>query len=372
MSEESAIFGGWENLKMGLNRVVEKFGPSVVGVMTSGLTETMGDDVRSAIFKFREAHPEHDSVPVIHASTPDYCGSMQEGYAAAVEAIVTTIPEGGETIRGQVNILPGCQLTPAEVEEIAGICEAFGLDPVVVPDISNALDGHIDETVSALSVGGVTVERIRSAGRSEATLYFGDSLADAAENLKAKFGIPSYGFTSVTGLAECDSLMVTLSKLSGRPIPEKFRRWRSRLTDAMVDSHYQFGLKKVALALEADHLKGMTTFLAGLGCEIQVAIAATRTRGLDRLPVENIFVGDLEDLEQTAAGADLLVANSNGRQAANKLGIKAHLRTGMPVFDRLGAHQKMWVGYQGTLNLVFEVANIFQANAKEAQKIAHN
>jgi len=32
----------------------------------------------------------------------------------------------------------------------------------------------------------------------------------------------------------------------------------------------------------------------------------------------------------------------------------------------------MWVGYQGTLNLVFEVANIFQSNAVEAQKVAHN
>ena len=66
------------------------------------------------------------------------------------------------------------------------------------------------------------------------------------------------------------------------------------------------------------------------------------------------------------------MANSNGRQAAGKLKIGAHLRTGLPVFDRLGAHQKMWVGYQGTLNLVFEVANLFQANAKEAQKLAHN
>jgi nitrogenase molybdenum-cofactor synthesis protein NifE len=372
MSEESAIFGGWENLKLGIARVIEKFGPSVVGVMTSGLTETMGDDVRSAIAKFREAHPEHDAVPVFHASTPDYCGSMQEGYAAAVEAILTAIPEGGAAVKGQVNILPGCQLTPAEVEELAEICQAFGLDPVVIPDISNALDGHIDATVSALSVGGVSIERIRSAGRSEATLYIGDSLAEAAKILEEKFGIAHYGFTSITGLSECDSLMTTLSAISGRPIPERFRRWRSRLMDAMVDSHYQFGLKKVALALEADHLKGMTSFLAGLGCRIQVAIAATRTRGLDGLPVENLFVGDLEDLEQTAAGADLLVANSNGRQAANKLGIKAHLRTGMPVFDRLGAHQKMWIGYQGTLNLVFEVANIFQANAKEAQKIAHN
>ncbi|MCM2359321.1 MAG: bifunctional nitrogenase iron-molybdenum cofactor biosynthesis protein NifEN [Geobacteraceae bacterium] len=372
MSEDTAIFGGWENLKKGLKRVIEKFGPQVVGVMTSGLTETMGDDVRSAIVQFRQENPEYADVPVIHASTPDYCGSMQEGYAAAVKAIVATLPEGGEVIRNQINILPGCQLTPAEVEELKETCEAFGLDPVVVPDISCALDGHIDETVSALSVGGAPVARIRGAGRSVATLYFGDSLYEAAETLKERFGIPAYGFTSITGLAESDLLMTTLSSLSGNPVPEKFRRWRSRLMDAMVDSHYQFGLKKVALALEADHLKGMTGFLAGLGCEIQVAIAATRTRGLDQLPVENLFVGDLEDLEQEAKGADLLVANSNGRQAAGKLGIKSHLRTGLPVFDRLGAHQKMWVGYRGTMNLIFELANILQANAKEAQKLAHN
>lgn len=66
------------------------------------------------------------------------------------------------------------------------------------------------------------------------------------------------------------------------------------------------------------------------------------------------------------------MANFNGRQAAAKPGIKAHLRTGLPVFDRLGAHQKVWVGYRGSMNLVFEVANLFQAIAKEAQKLAHN
>jgi len=106
--------------------------------------------------------------------------------------------------------------------------------------------------------------------------------------------------------------------------------------------------------------------------ELTAAISATRTRGLDALPCDQVFVGDLEDLEKAAAGADLIVANSNGRQAAAKLGIKAHLRTGLPVFDRLGAHQKVWVGYRGTMNLVFEVANLFQASATEAQKLAHN
>jgi nitrogenase molybdenum-cofactor synthesis protein NifE len=197
-------------------------------------------------------------------------------------------------------------------------------------------------------------------------------MAKSAIALKDKFGIPAYGFSSATGLAEVDMIMASLSLISGRALPCKHLRWRSRLMDAMVDSHYQFGTKKVALALESDNLVTLTNFLAGMGCEISAALSATRTKGLDGLPSENVFVGDLEDLESAAEGVDLLVANSNGRQAAAKLGIKSHLRAGLPVFDRLGAHQKVWVGYRGTLNLVFEVANIFQSNAKEAQKLAHN
>ncbi len=372
MSEDSAIFGGWDNLKKGIGRVIEKFSPEVVGVMTSGLTETMGDDVQSAIVHFRQENPESAHIPIIHASTPDYCGSLQEGYAAAVEAIISTLPEGGDPVTNQVNLLPGAHLTPADVEELKELIEAYGLTVLTVPDISNAMDGHIDEVVSPLSTGGIPVEDIRKAGRSVATLYVGDSLAKAALKLKQQFAIPAYGFTSLTGLAETDQFMATLAAISGRPIPEKQRRWRSRLMDAMVDSHYQFGTKKVAIALESDNLKMAANFLAGMGCEIQAALSATRTRGLENLPCENLFVGDLEDLESAGVGADLLVANSNGRQAAAKLKIGAHLRAGLPVFDRLGSHQKMWVGYRGTMNLVFEVANLFQANAKEAQKLAHN
>jgi nitrogenase molybdenum-cofactor synthesis protein NifE len=372
MSEDAAIFGGWDNLKRGIGRVIEKFRPGVVGIMTSGLTETMGDDVRSAVVTFRKENPHLADTPVVWASTPDYCGSLQEGYAAAVESIVSTLAEGGETIPDQVNLLPGAHLTPADVEEVKRLIEGFGLTVLTIPDVANALDGHIDDEVSPLSTGGIPVEEIRKAGRSVATLYVGDSLGKAARALTARCGVPAYGFTSVTGLAEVDHLVATLSGISGRAVPPEHRRWRSRLMDAMVDSHYQFGSKKIALALEADHLKGMTRFLAGMGCRVQAAIAATRTRGLDALPADQVFVGDLEDLEAAAKGADLLVANSNGRQAAAKAGIKAHLRTGLPVFDRLGAHQKVWVGYRGTMNLVFEVANLFQSNASEAQKLAHN
>ncbi len=371
MGEDSAIFGGWDNLVRGIARVVDKFRPGVVGVMTSGLTETMGDDVRSAIAKFRSERPEHAAVPIVWASTADYCGSLQEGFAAAVEAILGTLAEGGTPVPGQVNLLPGAHLGPADVEELKELVESFGLSVLAIPDLSNALDGHVGDEVSPLATGGIPVDDVRKAGRSVATIYVGDSLAKAALLLRERFGIPAYGFTSATGLSEVDRLAAALSAVSGRPVPASVRRWRGRLLDAMVDSHYQLGRKKVALALEADHLKAMVGFLSGMGCEVQAAIAATRTRGLDALPCERVLVGDLEDLETAAKGADLLVASSNARQAAAKLGVKAHLRAGLPVFDRLGAHLRTWVGYRGTTSLVFEVANLMQASAPEAQKLAH-
>src|SRR6266545_1525573 len=255
MSEDAAVFGGWENLKQGIGRAIEKFRPGVVGVMTSGLTETMGDDVRSAIAQFREEHAEHSGVPIVWASTPDYCGSLEEGYAAAVEAIVSTLPEGGAPVPGQVNLLPGAHLTPADVEELKSIIESFGFAVLAIPDVANALDGHIDDDISPLSTGGIPVEELRKAGRSVATIYVGDSLAKAALVLEEKFGVPAYGFTSATGLGAVDALVTTLSAVSRRPVPETLRRWRSRLLDALVDSHYQFGNKKVALALESDNLK---------------------------------------------------------------------------------------------------------------------
>ena len=46
MSEDTRHLRRLGEPEKGLGRVIEKFHPRVVGVMTSGLTETMGDDVQ--------------------------------------------------------------------------------------------------------------------------------------------------------------------------------------------------------------------------------------------------------------------------------------------------------------------------------------
>ena len=60
--------------------------------------------------------------------------------------------------------------------------------------------------------------------------------------------------------------------------------------------------------------------------------------------------------ETTAADCDLLLTHSHGRQAAERLH-KSLYRIGFPVFDRVGNSHRLQVGYRGTRQLIFELAN---------------
>jgi nitrogenase molybdenum-iron protein NifN len=101
-----------------------------------------------------------------------------------------------------------------------------------------------------------------------------------------------------------------------------------------------------------------------MGCEIQAAVTTEESPVLEGIPVDEVLVGDLEDLELRSAEAELIVTHSHGRQAADRLGIPL-FRVGIPIFDRLGAGQQVSIGYRGTRNLIFEVGNIFMASAHE-------
>ena len=94
------------------------------------------------------------------------------------------------------------------------------------------------------------------------------------------------------------------------------------------------------------------------------AVTTTASPVLERLPVDEVLIGDLEDLEDRAATADLLVTHSHGRQAAERLKIPFH-RLGLPTFDRLGAAHLVTVGYRGTRELFSSIGNLFMGDAHE-------
>jgi nitrogenase molybdenum-iron protein alpha/beta subunit len=73
----------------------------------------------------------------------------------------------GRTTPAQVNVLASSMLTPGDIEAIKAWIEAFGLQPLVLPDIGDSLDGHlVDQDTSPLTLGGTPTRRPRDARRS--------------------------------------------------------------------------------------------------------------------------------------------------------------------------------------------------------------
>lgn len=369
MTEVTTILGGEENVEQAILTLVEKSQPEIIGLCSTGLTETRGDDIERFLKEIRDRHPELDRLPIVFAPTPDFKGALQDGFAVAVESIVKEVPRLCATRIEQVTILAGSSFTPGDVQEIKEMVTSFGLVPIVVPDLSASLDGHLEDSYSAITASGTTVAQLREVGGSAFTIALGESMRGAARILQERFGIPYEVFGQLTGLEPVDEFLHALAILSGNSVPEKYRRQRRQLQDAMLDTHFYFGAKRVSLALEPDLLWSAVHFLQSMGAQIHAAVTTTRSPLLEQLPIKSVTIGDLEDFEELAAGSDLLIGNSNVGAIAKRLSIPLY-RLGLPIYDRLGNGQFTKVGYRGTMELLFGMGNLF-LEAEERVKHFH-
>ncbi|MEW6168501.1 MAG: nitrogenase iron-molybdenum cofactor biosynthesis protein NifN [Pseudomonadota bacterium] len=362
MNEATTIMGGYDNVEQGILNIRKRAKPALIAICSTGLTETKGDDVGGYLKLVRERHPEVEDTALVYVSTPDYVGAFQDGWEKGVGALLEALVEpGGPRDPQLVNLLPGSHLTPADIEELREIIEAFGLRALVLPDVSGSLDGHMSDDFSPTTMGGTTLAQAREMGQAALTLAVGEQMRSCAALLEKKTGVPYVVFDRLTGLAANDALMSELSRLSGRPVPARYRRQRSQLQDAMLDAHFFIGGKKIAIGAEPDLLWSLGMQLHELGAELQTAISTTQSPLLEKLPVAEVLIGDLEDLEKGAANCDLMITHSHGRQAAARLHIPFY-RAGMPMFDFLGAAHRLYVGYRGSRNLVFDIGNLLLAD----------
>jgi nitrogenase molybdenum-iron protein NifN len=373
MDQISSVMGADDNLVEGLATLCSKNQPALVGVPTTGLAETQGSDVQRAVREFRARHPEHAAIPVVALAAPDFSGCLESGFAAATRAIIDTlVPEAAVagTFPGhrprQVNLLVGASLTPGDIEELKEIVELLGLRPVVIPDLSDSLDGHLsDQEFTPLTLGGTPVAELATLGNACATLVIGPSMAAAADLLRERTGCPDHRFDHLMGLDAVDRLVDTLSRLAREPVPERLERQRAQLQDAMLDTHFMLGLSRIALAADPDLLCAFTDLLQGVGAEVAAAVAPASAPVLARLPLGQVKIGDLDDLERLIAareasgvgGAELLIGSSHALESARRLGLPL-LRAGFPQYDRLGGCQRTWIGYRGTRQTLFELANL--------------
>ena len=362
MSEVATVLGGYENVEQAVMNIVSRAKPEMIGIASTGVTETKGDDVDGYIQLIRQNHPELKDFPIVYVSTPDFKDAFQDGWEKAVAKMVEVLvetpanPERRDMTR--VNVLPGAHLTPGDIEELRTIIEDFGLEPTFLPDLGGSLDGHIPDDFTPTTIGGVGIEEVVTMGDAGWTIAIGAQMKTAADAMKKKTGVPYRLFERLCGLEANDQLIGFLTEISGRPAPMKYRRQRGQLVDAMLDGHFHLGGRKIAMGAEPDLLYDVGSFLHEMGGSLEVAITTTHSPVLEKLPSEEVWLGDLEDLETQAKakGCDLLITHSHGRQAADRLQIPFH-RIGIPMFDRLGAGHKLSVGYRGTRDLIFQIAN---------------
>ncbi len=370
MSEVATVLGGFENVEQAILNIVKRTKPELIGICSTGVTETKGDDVEGYLRLIRAKYPDLATFPMVYVSTPDFKDAFQDGWAKTVaqmiEVLVDVPANPSRRDRHRVNVLPGCHLTPGDLDELRTIMEDFGLEPSFLPDLAGSLDGHIPDEFTPTTIGGIGVEEVATMGYAGWTIAIGEQMRRAAVAMERKTGVPFKVFERLCGLVPNDEFMMFLSAISGRPVPAKYRRQRGQLVDAMLDGHFHIGGRRLAIGAEPDLLYTVSTMLHEMGAKVAAAVTTTQSPLLAGIATDDVLIGDLEDLETLAKNrdCDLLITHSHGRQAAERLQIP-FFRMGIPMFDRLGAGHLVSVGYRGTRDLIFDICNLIMADAEQ-------
>jgi len=364
-SETAAVYGGGPILRLGLENVIRQYDPGLIGIATTCLSETIGDDVSMYLHEFRRDNPDRDLPVLVHVSTPSYRGTHAEGFHAAVRAVALALAEGGSPER-LVNILPG-MVSPADLRYLKEIAADFELPAVILPDYSDTLDGPSWEDYQRLPEGGTPLPALRRMGRAAATIELGSTLdpdKTAGALLQERFAVGRFRLGLPIGIRQSDALFDLLALCADRLVPARHLAERGRLVDSYIDSHKYLSGRRALVYGEEDLVAGLAAFLSEIGV-IPVLCASGGRSGrlaeaVGRLAPEAIVRDgvDFLEIEETATllRPDLLIGNSKGYPLSRKLGVPL-VRVGFPIHDRVGAGRFLHLGYRGTQALVDRIAN---------------
>jgi len=384
LGEKHAIYGGGPNFKAGLKNVTAKYHPEIIGVATTCLTETIGDDVPRLLQEYQAEFGGEDGPVVVTVSTPSYSGTHMEGFHAAVKATVEQLST--ECDRHQsVNLFSGF-ISTADIRYLKEIALDYKIDATILPDYSETLDGPALNDYPLIPAGGTPLSAIRSMGGARATVEFGSTLPEksAGKHLEQRYRTPLHRCDLPIGIRATDQFFELLGQLSGREMPEKYQSARGRLIDSLVDGHkYVFG-KRVVIYGEEDLVVGLTSFLAEIGMkpvlcgsggksgQFAAAIGkALQDSGCDMPEVHEGI--DFYDIEQRARELDVevVVGHSKGYAFARKQGIPL-IRVGFPIHDRIGGQRILHLGYHGAQSLFDTITNTIIAKKQDDSDVGYS
>ena len=388
--EQTAIFGGGANMKLALDNIIAQYSPKMIGVATTCLAETIGDDVPMFIYEYKKANPEKDLPPIVHVSTPSYQGTHMQGFHNAVRASVSGLARESLSANKQpsktINLFPG-MVSPADLRHLKEIVAAFGLKAMVLPDYSQTLDGELWPEYQSIPSGGTPVEDITASCGALASIEMGRVLAKmpetAATYLENHFGVIGHRMGLPMGIRQTDLFMQTLAAIADTAVPTEYVEERGRLLDALVDGHKYVNNLRAVLYGEADLVAGMVDFLSEIG--ILPVICATGENGGHLAPIvkqildpkyhdrvriiEGVDFVDIEDVVKQAE-PHLMIGHSKGYSLARKLDIPL-VRIGFPVHDRVGGNRLMHLGYQGAQDLFDCIANTLLERRQAGSEVGY-
>jgi nitrogenase molybdenum-iron protein NifN len=386
LGEKQAVYGGGPNLKQGLGNVMSKYGARLIGVATTCLTETIGDDVPGIVREFcQEDTGEAPGLPeIVTVSTPSYAGTHMEGFHAAVKALVEQLAETGEATEA-INLLPGF-VSPADIRYLREVLEDFWLPGIILPDLSETLDGPAQLDYEKIPAGGTPLVDIKATGRSRATLEFGRTLLHqdtAGRLLEERFGVPRHPLGMPIGLRETDRFFGVLEEISARATPPRHTLERGRLIDAYVDGHKYIFNKRAVVYGEEDLVVGLTAFLAEIGIKpvlcasggksghFKEAIAEV-TGDLQAEPPVVLEGADFYEIEAAAKdlAPDLFIGHSKGYKMARDFQAPL-IRVGFPIHDRFGGQRILHLGYRGAQQLLDSIVNAVIERKQETSKVGY-
>jgi len=385
-SEHTAVFGGGDNLHAGLDNVSRQYAPELIGVMTTCLSETIGDDVGALLKDYRQVRPGLPLPELVHVSTPSYSGTHAEGFFNAVQALVEQLAVAGPPTR-RLNLFPGL-VSPADLRHLKEVVADYGLEATVLPDYSETLDGGLWSEYQPIPPGGTSLADIRAAGSAGATLELGASLALAGDSagraLQRLAGIPNHSLGLPIGIAASDRLFAAISELAGQPTPANHWQERSRLVDAYADGHKYLFERRVVVLGEEDLAVALAAFVAEIGM-LPVVVASGGRSGrlrqallaaIPELDPSQTTVADDSDMMSIqaaarAASAELIIGNSKAFPMSRELGLPL-VRVGFPVHDRFGASRLLHLGYRGTQQLFDRLVNAILAQRQDSDAIGYS
>ena len=373
LNEKQTIYGGEANLRKALDNVIRVYRPKVIGVLTTCLAETIGEDMDRMVESYvRDGNAK--GVDIIPVSTPSYSGTHTEGFWAAAKKIISHYASPVEK-HSKVNVIIP-HISTADIREIKRILGIMGVSYTLLPDYSMTLDRPCAGKYQKIAPGGTSTEDIARMAGAPATIQFGVTCPDNLSPglfLQQKYGVHLINLPLPIGLESTDLFLEALQNISDRPMPGPLELERGWLLDAMADSHKHNAEGRPVIYGEPELAYAYAAACAENGAV--PAIIATGTHnsklsarigfmmeGVDELPAimeEADFAGIAEAAVQ--AGANIAIGHSGGKFLAERSGIPI-VRAGFPIHDRVGGQRIFSAGYAGTLAFLDRFTNTLLEN----------